>query len=182
MDMIDRWIARIADYSLAHNPESPSRSVIIFVFRLLSNVVLTLTLTLLVCALTGHWPEALIVIGTTMLIKIFIGSLHFNSILFCVLYSSGSMIMLAHIELAAPSLLYLLSACTIALITLYAPQNISVFFKLRPHQLVHLKWAAIALVALFAWIQVPLAVGTCFFQAVSITPLFQRLFTFLERR
>ncbi|MCD1259065.1 accessory gene regulator B family protein [Paenibacillus athensensis] len=180
--MIDRWIARVADYSLAHNPESPSRSVIIFVFRLLSNVVLTVVITLLVCTLTGHWLAGLIVVGTTVLIKIFIGSFHFHSIVACVIYSSGSMIMLAHIELADPQLLYLLSACTIALITLYAPQNISVFLKLQPGQIAHLKWAALALVAFFTIIQAPLAIGTCFFQAVSITPLFQRLFTFLERR
>lgn len=182
MDLIDKWIFRIADYSVDNNPQSPPKDVIIFVFRLLFNVGLTILLTLIIGACTGHLGDACIVILSTMLLKIFTGSLHFHSILWCVLYSSGVMTVLSHFPVTDGRLVILLSVVTMIPIFLYAPKNITVFFKLKPDQIQHLKWVALFLVAFNMFVQVPLATGTFLFQAISITPFFEKLFTLAERR
>ena len=183
MELIDRWIFRIADFSVNNNPNSPSRDSIIFVFRLLALIVLTTLITLLACGITGHLYEGFLIVGATILIKIFIGSLHFRSIVLCTIVSSISMIALAFLPKAhSPFIMCILSGIAIVLIYIYAPKNIVVFMRLRQDQIPHLKWVAILLVVLNLFLQIPLFIDAFLFHVVSITPMFEYLFRLIERR
>ncbi|MBD0381120.1 accessory gene regulator B family protein [Paenibacillus sedimenti] len=183
MKLIDRWIFQIADFSINNNPNSPSRDSIVFVFRLLAIIMLTTLITLLACGVTGHLYEGFLIVAATILIKVFIGSLHFRSIVLCTIVSSLSMIILAFLPKSHSSLvLYILSGIAIVLIYLYAPKNIVVFMRLRQDQIPHLKWVAIFLVVLNMWIQIPLFIDAFLYHVISITPVFEYLFRLIERR
>jgi accessory gene regulator B len=183
MGLIDRWIFQIADYSIKNNPQSPSKEVIVFVFRLLANILLSFTITLLICSLLGHFKQALVVVAATVLLKMFSGSLHFKSVTLCILYSSVVMIALTYLEFTDKRFMYSLSVLTIAFIYWYAPKNITVFFKFKPEQIQRTKWVAIALIlSNLLFLQLTLVTVTFAFHALSITPMFEKLFILLERR
>ncbi|NOU93709.1 hypothetical protein GC093_10815 [Paenibacillus sp. LMG 31456] len=183
MNIIDKLSLRIAEYSVKHNPNSYSLEVTSFSFKIFFNMVLTILFTLLVSLFTGELRTAVIVIISIMLLRVVSGGVHLASGLGCSILTAVIFLVLTHVHVqAVPSVFIVLQGLSVIFLYLYAPKNIKRFFRLQPHNFRHLKWVAIAMVLLSSFLYSYTIALTFFFQALSITPVFEKLFAFFERR
>ncbi|WP_350340478.1 accessory gene regulator B family protein [Paenibacillus hexagrammi] len=146
------------------------------------NISVSFATTLIISIFTNHIKEALLVILCTILLKMFIGSLHFESSSLCMIYSSLVMIGLTHINIDNSYFNYFIGFLAALSIILYAPKNVRVFFKFKKENFKYLKWLGVLLILLSLVLGNSTIILSFAFYSISISPLFEKLFILLERR
>jgi len=181
--MIHKLSLKIANFIRNNNDQAASMDVLMFSLAVVLNAILVTLMIVTASIITGKFVEAMILLGSFVILRFFSGGMHLPTSNWCNVISTALFVVLMHLPVTYWYAGLVLNAITLLLVVVFAPtKDIMHLNLLGPKYTPHFKLASIALVAVNFWIQSPLMAMAYFSQALTLLPISYKLAESLERR
>jgi len=172
--MIDTIASKLAtSLKNANKNETPSVAVMKFALIITLNSSITIILSLSIGALFGKFTETAIVLCCFALLHFFSGGYHFKSAMACTFASIFTIVLIPLIPITK-DVAYILMLCSLILILIYAPSNISNAARLPEKYFPFLKLISIVIVLGTVFLSLELLALTYFIQSLTLITLKKR--------
>ena len=182
MNIIDRSAVKLARSIRKHHPEAASEQALTYSLIMTINTVSAAVVSLLICALTGHLKEVLLVMLFYSLVRYFGGGAHLSSSLSCNILTIMILSGLAHVQFDYLYLGVIFDIVSITVFLLLAPQGIENVSRVDSKYYPLLKIICILIIASNFYFQLPYISAAFLLQSFFITPFSYKLIEILERR
>jgi len=182
MNIIDKLALKIAVFVRKHNPDAGSEIALKYSASLLINTISATTISLTICAVTGHFWNGLAALFFFTLLRYVSGGFHLTSSLSCCLMTIGIMTLLAHADFEYWYLGFAFNILSILILLFKAPDGIEKISRIDPKYYPLLKVISVVLVASDFFIHSSLLSAVFLTQALTLLQVSYRVFDFIERR
>lgn len=182
MNPIDQSATFLARSIRNNHADAGSEVALKYSLTLLINTLLSVSISTIVCLVTGHFIECLVGIFTYVIIRFVTGGLHMSSSLSCCFLSIIMFIGIAFTTFNYNSLFILLDVVSICTFCFTAPNNIQDVSNINPKYYPILRILAVAFVASNFYIQSTNLTAAFFIQAFLTTKYSYKIRDFVEGR
>lgn len=182
MNIIDRSALKIANSIRFHYPDAASEAVLFYSLSLIINTLTAVGISLMICTITGHLAEALIVILFYFLLRYVSGGAHMSSSVSCCILSIIILATLPHVKFNYWFGGMIIDILSIVILLLKAPDGIEKVSRIDPKYYPLLKIISVCIVASNFYFQYSFLSAAFITQAFFITGFAYKSIHILERR
>jgi accessory gene regulator B len=173
---------RFAQFIRKHDSNAASMEVLVYGISVFLHTILTIILIIASGLITGKFVESLIAILSFALLRFFSGGVHLHSSWKCDIISIVAIVSISQAEFSFTAYGLILNAVALILVSIFAPNNPNLTYRLVEKHSNKLKWVSILLVAANFYIQSPVIACAFLLQSLTLTKPFYWIFNLIDRR
>ncbi|MCC2684625.1 MAG: Accessory protein regulator [Paenibacillaceae bacterium] len=182
MNLIDKASYNIALFIRKNNPDAGSETALKYTLSLLINTFSAITISLIICSISGHLTNSIIVALVWLAIRYVSGGFHLNSSISCCVFSIFIIVTISHLNYNYSWLGFLFDILSICIVGWKAPVGLENVSRIEIKYYPLLKAIAVCLVISNFFIQSSLLSSVFFVQSLMLLRTTENFFHYIERR
>jgi accessory gene regulator B len=173
---------KFASFIRKYDENAASQEVLVYGISVFLHTLLTILMILAISAATGHLLDAVVAMSSFVILRLFSGGVHLHTSWKCDILSITAIVAVAHADFSYGTYGWLMTAIALVLVTILAPNNPNLTYRLVEKHSGKLKWISMLLVALNFWFQSPVVAIALLLQSLTLTKPFYWIFNLIDRR